>query len=82
MTHLLRCAYLKDGAQLHFSSHAILHIPGLGYDGLIGYSPIELAKNAIATGLSCEERLCFCVTKRLRLYHSTFANAKQRFAIL
>lgn len=51
----IRYAYLKDAEQLHFFAHDILHIAGLGFDGLIGYSPIELAKNAIATGLSCEE---------------------------
>ena len=28
----------------------VLHIPGLGFDGLVGYSPIAMAKNAI--GLS------------------------------
>ena len=27
----------------------VLHIPGLGFDGLVGYSPIAMAKNAIAT---------------------------------
>ena len=25
----------------------ILHIPGLGFDGLVGYPPIAMAKNAI-----------------------------------
>lgn len=25
----------------------VLHIPGLGFDGLVGYSPIAMAKNAI-----------------------------------
>jgi len=33
----------------------VLHIPGLGYDGLIGYSPIALAKNAIGMALATEE---------------------------
>jgi len=28
-------------------SDSVLHIPGLGFDGLIGYSPIAMAKNAI-----------------------------------
>ena len=27
----------------------VLHIPGLGFDGLVGYSPIAMAKNAIGT---------------------------------
>ena len=33
----------------------ILHIPALGFDGLIGYSPIAMAKNAIGMSLACEE---------------------------
>ncbi|MCM1271914.1 MAG: phage portal protein, partial [Ruminococcus flavefaciens] len=33
----------------------VLHIPGLGYDGLVGYSPIAKAKNAIGISLACEE---------------------------
>ena len=33
----------------------ILHIPGLGFDGLIGYSPIAMARNAIGMALSVEE---------------------------
>lgn len=33
----------------------VLHIPGLGYDGLIGYSPIAMAKNAIGMALATEE---------------------------
>ena len=33
----------------------VLHIPGLGYDGLIGYSPIAMAKNAIGMSMAAEE---------------------------
>ena len=33
----------------------VLHIPGLGYDGLIGYSPIAMAKNAIGVSMAAEE---------------------------
>ncbi|RMI73787.1 phage portal protein [Streptococcus iniae] len=33
----------------------VLHVPGLGFDGLIGYSPIALAKNAIGMTLATEE---------------------------
>lgn len=32
----------------------VLHVPGLGFDGLIGYSPIALAKNAIGMTLATE----------------------------
>ena len=33
----------------------VLHIPGLGFDGLVGYSPIAMAKNAIGMAIACEE---------------------------
>ena len=33
----------------------VLHIPGLGFDGLVGYSPIAMAKNAIGMAITCEE---------------------------
>lgn len=33
----------------------ILHIPGLGFDGLVGYSPIAMAKNAIGLAIATEE---------------------------
>ena len=32
-----------------------LHIPRLGFDGLVGYSPIAMAKNAIGMVIVCEE---------------------------
>src|SRR5699024_11654369 len=33
----------------------VLHIPGLGFDGLVGYSPIEMAKNAVGLAMVTEE---------------------------
>lgn len=33
----------------------VLHIPGLGFDGLVGYSPIAMAKNAIGISIAAEE---------------------------
>lgn len=33
----------------------VLHIPGLGFDGIVGYSPIAMAKNAIGMAIACEE---------------------------
>ena len=33
----------------------MLHIPGLGFDGLVGYSPIAMAKNAIGMAIAWEE---------------------------
>ena len=33
----------------------VLHIPGLGYDGIQGYSPVALAKNAIGMAIATED---------------------------
>lgn len=33
----------------------MLHIPGFGFDGVIGYSPLTLAREAIGLGLATEE---------------------------
>ena len=38
-----------------FRREEILHIPGLGFDGLIGYSPIEMARNALGMAMAAEE---------------------------
>ena len=51
---LLYC-YQHQGDQIKLSPHEVLHIPGLGFDGLVGYSPIAMAKNAIGMAQACEE---------------------------
>jgi len=33
----------------------VLHIPGLGFDGIVGYSPIAMAKNSVGMALAVEE---------------------------
>ena len=33
----------------------VLHVPGLGFDGLVGYSPIAMAKNSIGMAIACEK---------------------------
>jgi len=45
----------KDSSTVVLKPDDVLHIPGLGFDGLVGYSPIGMAKNAIGMGLACEE---------------------------
>ncbi|MEQ8154490.1 MAG: phage portal protein [Clostridiaceae bacterium] len=47
--------YNKDGILYSLRSEEVLHIPGLGFDGLIGYSPIAMAKNAIGMAIATEE---------------------------
>ncbi len=43
-----------DGKVFEFHPNDVLHIAGLGFDGLLGYSPIRMAKNAIGLGLALE----------------------------
>ena len=41
--------------QVYLPPEQVLHIPGLGYDGIVGYSPIAMAKNAVGMAIACEE---------------------------
>ena len=41
--------------QIVLKADEVLHIPGLGFDGLIGYSPIAMARNAVGMTMACEE---------------------------
>lgn len=45
----------KEYGNIKLKAEDVLHIPGLGFDGLIGYSPIAMAKNAVGMTLACEE---------------------------
>lgn len=45
----------KDSSTVVLKPDDVLHIPGLGFDGLVGYSPIAMAKNAIGMAIACEE---------------------------
>ena len=45
----------KQYGDIVLKADDVLHIPGLGFDGLIGYSPIAMAKNAVGMTLACEE---------------------------
>lgn len=47
--------YQSDKGQVKLRRENILHIPGLGFDGLIGYSPIAMAKNAVGLALATED---------------------------
>ena len=48
-------AHTMDGSSVILKPCDVLHIPGLGFDGLVGYSPIAMAKNAIGMAIACEE---------------------------
>lgn len=45
----------RDGARVQLDPTEIMHIPGLGFDGIMGYSPIALEKNAIGLAIASEE---------------------------
>ena len=46
---------IKTQGEIVLKQKDVLHIPGLGFDGLVGYSPIAMAKNALGISLACEE---------------------------
>ena len=46
---------LKQTGEIVLQAENVLHIPGLGFDGLVGYSPIAIAKNALGIAKACEQ---------------------------
>lgn len=50
-----RLLNLKANEEVQLDAADVLHIPGLGFDGLIGYSPIAMMKNAIGSAIATEE---------------------------
>lgn len=51
----LTYTYNKDGVEYMLRAEDVLHIPGLGFDGIVGHSPIALERNAVGLGLAAEE---------------------------
>jgi len=47
--------YRKEGVTHYLGPEEVLHVPGLGFDGVMGYSPVALAKNAIGLNIAAEE---------------------------
>ena len=45
----------ENNKDLYFRREEILHIPGLGFNGLVGFSPIAMMKNALGTTLAVEK---------------------------
>lgn len=45
----------REYGQVTLRREDVLHIPGLGFDGLVGYSPIAMMKNAVGITMACEE---------------------------
>ncbi|GEA17508.1 phage portal protein [Moorella sp. E306M] len=48
--------HINDRGKIEvFPAERVFHIPGLGYDGIRGYSPIRMAQEAIGLGLAATE---------------------------
>lgn len=45
----------KEKGEIILNRQDVLHIVGLGFDGILGYSPIAMAKNAVGLSIACEE---------------------------
>lgn len=41
--------------QITLGAEDVLHIPGLGYDGIIGYSPIAMCRNSIGLAMAADD---------------------------
>jgi HK97 family phage portal protein len=54
-TKQLIYSYQSEVGEVKLGREHILHVPGLGFDGLIGHSPIALAKNSIGMAIATEE---------------------------
>ncbi len=44
-----------DRPRIEVGSDVVLHVPGMGYDGVKGWSPISMCRQALAVGLAAEE---------------------------
>ena len=47
--------HMQKSTTIEFTARDILHIPALGFDGIQGYSPIAVARNAIGVAIATEE---------------------------
>ena len=45
----------KKNQDIYFRYDEVFHVPGLGFNGLIGFSPIAMMKNALGTTLAVEK---------------------------
>lgn len=50
--NLIVYEYLHNGGVERFRREQVLHVPGLGYDGIVGYSPIRVLAESIGTGIA------------------------------
>lgn len=45
----------ETGKDYYFKREEVLHIPGLGFNGLVGFSPIGMMKNALGSAIAVEK---------------------------
>lgn len=45
----------ETGKDYFFKREEVLHIPGLGFNGLVGFSPIGMMKNALGSAIAVEK---------------------------
>ncbi len=45
----------KNNKDIFFRYDEVFHVPGLGFNGLVGFSPIAMMKNALGTTLAVEK---------------------------
>jgi HK97 family phage portal protein len=50
-----RKVYAIDGGREVLGDNELLHLPGLGYDGICGVSPVRAARQSIGLGMAAEE---------------------------
>lgn len=48
-------SHLEKAGTVDLSPKDVLHIPALGFDGLVGYSPIAMARNSIGMAIAGED---------------------------
>ena len=46
---------LPDGGRVELPAMRVMHVRGLGFDGVMGYDPVSLARNSIGLALGTEE---------------------------
>ena len=46
---------VKAGEGVKLKAEDVLHIPGLGFDGLVGYSPIAMMRNSVGAAIASDE---------------------------
>lgn len=45
----------ENNKDIYFRQDEIFHVPGMGFNGLVGFSPIAMMKNALGTTLAVEK---------------------------